>query len=68
MNGIPALFTDRGALPEVVGDQELVLPIPQRFTPATRAIPTPEETEEWLAAIIALWDSPDDAESVPQCS
>ncbi len=68
MNGIPALCSDRGALPEVVGDRNLVLPIPQRFTPATRAIPTPEETEDWLAALVALWDSPDDAESVPQCS
>ncbi len=62
MNGIPALCSDRGALPEVVGDRKLVLPIPQRFTPATRAIPTPEETEDWLAALVALWDSPDDAE------
>lgn len=49
-------------LPEVVGDRKLVLPIPPRFTPAIRAIPTPEETEEWLEAIVALWDAPDDAE------
>lgn len=62
MNGIPALCSDRGALPEVVGDRNLVLPIPQRFTPATRAIPTPEETEDWLAALVALWDDSKRAE------
>ena len=62
MNGIPALCSDRGALPEVVGDPKLVLPIPPRFTPATRAIPVSEETEDWLAAIVALWDDSDRAE------
>ena len=62
LNGIPALCSDRGALPEIVGDPNLVLPIPQRFTPASRAIPSPKETENWLAAIVALWDDPRRAE------
>ena len=62
MNGILALCSDRGALPEIVGDPNLVLPIPQRFTPASRAIPSPKETENWLATIVALWDDPRRAE------
>ena len=56
LNGIPALCSDRGAIPEVVGDENLILSIPPRFTPATREVPTSEEVENWLTAIIALWD------------
>ena len=35
LNGIPVIVSDRGALPEVVGDGGVALPLPDRLTPAT---------------------------------
>ena len=56
MNGAPVVCSDRGAIPEVVGDSDLVLPIPSRFRPELQLIPTAEEIEPWLATITSLWD------------
>ncbi len=56
LNGIPVLASNRGALPEIVGDGGLVLDIPARYTPASRLAPTAEEVEPWVEAIIRLWD------------
>ncbi len=39
-NGIPVLASDRGALPETLGDAGLVFTIPERYTPTNPAIPT----------------------------
>ena len=55
-NGVPALVSNRGALPDVVGDPEYVLPIPERFTPKTCELPTPLETQPWVDAILKHWD------------
>lgn len=56
LNGIPVLASDRGSLPETVGDAGLVLPLPDRLTPATRWLPTPAEVAPWVEAILHLWD------------
>ena len=56
--GIPALVANRGGLPEVVGDSGVVLPIPDRITPATRALPSAAEVAPWVEAIIQFWDDP----------
>ncbi|MFI5460632.1 MAG: glycosyltransferase [Isosphaerales bacterium] len=58
-NGLPVLASDRGALPEVLGDAGLVLTIPERCTPASAAVPTPREVRPWVAAIEKLWDDPE---------
>ena len=55
-NGIPVLASNRGGLPESVGDGGLLLDIPGRYTPETREIPAAEEVEPWVEAIIRLWD------------
>jgi len=55
-NGIPVIASDRGALPETLGGAGLVLPLPDRITPATRWLPTAEEVAPWVAAIERLWD------------
>ena len=55
-NGIPVVATDRGALPEIVGDAGFLLPIPVEYTPQNPAAPTTEEVAPWLAAIERLWD------------
>jgi glycosyltransferase involved in cell wall biosynthesis len=54
--GLAVVASDRGAAPEVVGDAGLVLPLPDRITPATRTLPTAEEIAPWVEAIARLWD------------
>ena len=58
INGIPVLASDRGALPETLGDGGIVLPLPERLTPVSQILPTAEEVEPWVEAIIRLWDDP----------
>ena len=57
-NGIPVLASDRGALPETLGDAGFVFTIPDRCTPGSLAIPTPHEVAPWVATIERLWDDP----------
>ena len=56
INGIPVVGSDRGALPETLGEGAIALPLPERLTPASRILPTAEEVEPWVEAIIRLWD------------
>jgi glycosyltransferase involved in cell wall biosynthesis len=58
-NGLPILASDRGALPEVLGDAGIVLTIPERCTPASAVVPTPRQVAPWVAAIEKLWDDPE---------
>ncbi|MEJ7638556.1 MAG: glycosyltransferase family 4 protein [Singulisphaera sp.] len=57
-NGIPVVGSDRGALPETLGQAGLVLPLPERLTPSSRILPTAEEVAPWVEAILKLWDDP----------
>ena len=66
LNGIPALCGNRGSLPELVDDSELLLPIPSRFTPTSRILPTEEELEPWFSAVSRLWDDSSSAASAGQ--
>lgn len=56
LNGLPALVSDRGGLPEVAGDGGIVLPIPASVTPDDTAPPPPAAVREWADAIIRLHD------------
>ncbi|HWE40547.1 MAG TPA: glycosyltransferase [Isosphaeraceae bacterium] len=56
MNGVPVVASDRGALPETLGRAGIVLPLPDRLTPATRTLPTAEEVGPWVESVIRLWD------------
>ena len=56
VNGIPVIGSDRGAIPETLGGAGIVLPLPERITQATRMLPTAEEVEPWVRAVIRLWD------------
>jgi len=56
INGIPVIGSNRGALPEVIGDAGLTLEIPAQYTPESRTVPMSEEVEPWVQAIIKLWD------------
>ena len=56
INGIPVLASNRGALPETIGDAGFLFDIPASYTPETREVPTAEEVEPWVETIIRLWD------------
>jgi glycosyltransferase involved in cell wall biosynthesis len=58
INGIPVVASDRGALPETLGDGGIALSLPDRLTPTSQILPTAEEVEPWVGAIIRLWDDP----------
>ncbi len=58
-NGIPVLASDRGALPETLGDAGFVFAIPERFGPNTLEIPTAREVAPWVAMLEKLWDDPE---------
>ena len=57
-NGIPVLASDRGALPETLGDAGFVFTIPERCTPTSGIVPTAQEVAPWVAVIERLWDDP----------
>ncbi len=56
INGIPVVGSDRGAIPETLGDGGVALNLPERLTPVSLILPTAEEVEPWVEAIIRLWD------------
>jgi glycosyltransferase involved in cell wall biosynthesis len=58
-NGIPVLASDRGALPETLGDAGFVFTIPERCTPTSHVVPTAQEVAPWVAVIERLWDDPE---------
>lgn len=55
-NGIPVVASDRGALPETLGNSGIVLPLPERLPTKTYELPSSEEVRPWVEAIIRLWD------------
>ncbi|MBY0310736.1 MAG: glycosyltransferase [Phycisphaerales bacterium] len=57
-NGVPMLASDRGALPETLGDAGFVFHVPLHYTPENAALPTPREVAPWVAVIEKLWDDP----------
>jgi glycosyltransferase involved in cell wall biosynthesis len=64
INALPALVSNRGSLPHVVGGDfsegggGYVLPVPEWMTPETSRLPTEAEVEPWYDAVCRLWDDP----------
>ncbi len=56
LNGIPVLASNRGGLPETIGDAGFLFDIPAKYTPETREVPTAAELEPWVDTVIRLWD------------
>jgi glycosyltransferase involved in cell wall biosynthesis len=54
--GVPVLASDRGALPETLGDSGFVFAIPDRCTPGSAVVSTAREVAPWVAVIERLWD------------
>lgn len=57
-NGLPVLASDRGALPETLGDAGFVFTLPERCTPVGGEAPTAREVAPWVAVVERLWDDP----------
>jgi glycosyltransferase involved in cell wall biosynthesis len=57
-NGLPVLASDRGALPETLGDAGFVLALPPRCTAAGGEPTTAREVAPWIALVERLWDDP----------
>ena len=58
-NGIPVLASDRGALPETLGNAGFVFRIPERYTAHSLDVPTAREVAPWVAVLEKLWDDPE---------
>jgi glycosyltransferase involved in cell wall biosynthesis len=64
INAIPALVSNRGSLPQVVGGDfsenggGRVLPVPEWMTFKTTRLPAEREIEPWYEAVCSLWDDP----------
>ena len=64
INSIPALVSERGSLPDVVGGDfsdgggGRVLPIPEWMTFKTTKLPSESEVAPWYDAVCSLWDDP----------
>jgi glycosyltransferase involved in cell wall biosynthesis len=58
-NGIPVIASDRGALPETLGDAGFVLTILEQYSASSVALPSAREVAPWVAIVERLWDDPD---------
>jgi Glycosyl transferases group 1 len=62
INSIPAIVSDRGSLPDVVGGDFAaggggrVVPLPEWLTADTRRVPAEPDVQPWFDAVCALWD------------
>ena len=54
LNGIPILASNRGALPETVGEEGFLFDIPAQYTPVAQMLPAIEEIEPWVETVIRL--------------
>ena len=57
-NSLPVLATDRGGLPETLGDAGFIFTLPARIMPQSLAVPTAREVAPWVSTIERLWDDP----------
>ncbi len=55
-NGIPVIGSNRGGLPETLGNAGLLLSLPDHLSAAGRTLPTSKDVAPWVEAIIRLWD------------
>ena len=53
---VPIIASNRGAIPETVGDSGIVLEIPRKYQTYTKALPSKEEVQEWISALLSFWD------------
>jgi glycosyltransferase involved in cell wall biosynthesis len=54
--GIPAIVSDRGGLPETVGDAGIVLPIDKSIGADSKSLPPAKSVERWMETIERMTD------------
>lgn len=59
INGVPALYADRGGMHEVAGGSGRMLPLPPTYTEQSTEMPSIEAVQPWIDAIIDLCDHDD---------
>lgn len=59
INGIPALVSDRGGLPDTVAEAGTVLPLPDWLRKDTNRVVDIEDAQPWYDEICRLWDDVD---------
>jgi glycosyltransferase involved in cell wall biosynthesis len=58
LNGIPAVVTNRGGMPEMVRDGGVAIDLPEKyFTSPFMAVPAEAELEPFMTAILEMFDS-----------
>jgi glycosyltransferase involved in cell wall biosynthesis len=57
-NGIPTLASNRGGIPDTLGNSGFLFDIAPRHTSQSRQVPTVKEVAPWIAAIQKLFDDP----------
>ena len=56
---VPVVASNRGALPETLGNAAILLGVPEQYTPESNLTPTPDDAAPWIHAILRLWDDSD---------
>jgi glycosyltransferase involved in cell wall biosynthesis len=56
INGIPAIVSNRGGLPDTVEDGAIVCSVPDWMGTHERRLPEASEVEPWFEAVTRLWD------------
>lgn len=59
INGVPPIVSNRGGLPETVGQAGIVLPLPDWLTQTVPRLPSKAEMQPWFDAVTHLWDDRD---------
>ena len=57
MNSIPVIGSTRGGIPEVLGDAGVLLHIPTHYTQVSSELPSVDEVQHWVRAVVQLWDN-----------
>lgn len=53
---VPIITSIRGAIPETVGDSGILLEIPRKYQTYTKVLPSKEEVQEWISALLSFGD------------
>jgi len=59
LNGIPPLVSNRGGLPEMVGEAGRVFPIPDSISLNDRVPVSAEVVQPWIDVIVRMFDDED---------
>ena len=56
INGIPVICSNRGGMPETIGEGGFLFDIPEEMTPFSQNLASVESVKPWIKMIIRLWD------------